>query len=80
MAEILAYCNESPKLKTRIMYQNNLSYDQLRSYLVLLTSNGLLTRDLGAFTTTEKGHHFLKVYAELKGVIPNRALEAIQGV
>jgi predicted transcriptional regulator len=73
MSEILECCRE-PKRKTRIMYGNNLSYEQMKNYLTFLTSNELLQNDLGAYSTTVKGHHFLKAYSELQNIVFNRCV------
>ena len=50
-----------------MMYQANLSYAQLKKYLMVLTERDLLRYDLDkqTFKTTEKGHKFLETYNQL---------------
>ncbi|MCD6509010.1 MAG: hypothetical protein J7L11_01270 [Thermoprotei archaeon] len=52
--------------KTRIMYEANLSYRQLKEYLELLLSSRMLALRGDAYHTTEKGRKFIKEYQELK--------------
>lgn len=62
------------KVKTRIMFQCNLSYNQLRNYIQLLLEIGLLDMQLSKknkkqiFRSTSKGLEFLKKYTELKKI------------
>jgi predicted transcriptional regulator len=53
--------------KTRIMYNANLSHDQLKEYLTVLTENNLLNYDAytQTFKTTEKGLKFLNTYSRI---------------
>lgn len=59
--------------KTHIMYQNNLSFKQLRAYLGFLTNNGLVREKLKSgssiFETTDKGIAFLQAYNSLKALL-----------
>ena len=75
MTDILVLCTRSSK-KTRIMYQTNLSYAQLKSYLELLTSRGLLQSNSGEFAATEKGLRFLDAFARLNGVLQDDSTRA----
>lgn len=51
--------------KTRIMYQANLSYVQVKKYLHELLENGLLKCDGDScYLTTKKGLEFLKMYED----------------
>ena len=51
--------------KTRIMYQANLNYVQLETYMKTLLDKGLLAREGGSsYLTTEKGQEFLRLYTE----------------
>jgi predicted transcriptional regulator len=65
---ILASCR-MPIGKTRIMYENNLSYTQLKRYLKLLASTGMLEnigeggRDL--YRLTAAGEEFVDRYGRL---------------
>lgn len=68
-ADIVADMLEVAKdgaIKTRIMYRALLSFPQLKEYLELLTDSGLLEyREDRMYYTTERGRHFLKMYAEV---------------
>ncbi|MFB0514387.1 MAG: winged helix-turn-helix domain-containing protein [Candidatus Bathyarchaeia archaeon] len=68
MAEFLDVAREGV-LKTRIMYQANLSFAQLNDYLTLLIDWNLLeavkTSDRTIYKTTEKGLRFLQSYREI---------------
>lgn len=66
-AEILRTC-QIPALKTKIMYQAYLSYQQLTEYLAQLTETEMLTYDKVSrcFSTTEKGSTFLHQYEKMK--------------
>ena len=68
IAEILLFCDRY-KAKTSIMYKTNLNYTQLQSHLNYLTSLGMLMREEGMYTTTEKGYHFLELFAELQRIL-----------
>jgi predicted transcriptional regulator len=62
--QILGAANGGGTKKIQIMYQANLSYAQLKKYLMVLTERDLLRYDLDTqtFKTTEKGHKFLETY------------------
>jgi predicted transcriptional regulator len=49
------------------MYKANLSYAQLKKYLIVLTENNFLRYDLDTqtFKTTEKGLRFLETYNQI---------------
>ncbi len=64
--EILAVCDGDEVNKTTIMYRSNLSYDQLRRYLSVLTEQDLIsTHEDGRFGTTPRGHKMLKQASSL---------------
>jgi predicted transcriptional regulator len=50
--------------KTRIMYQANLSFVQVKKYLHKLLEKGLLRYDGDCYLITEKGAEFLELYDE----------------
>jgi predicted transcriptional regulator len=52
------------------MYNANLSHDQLKEYLTVLTERDLLSYDLDShtFKTTEKGLRFLEIYNRMDGM------------
>ena len=63
--------------KTRIMYKAYLSYAQLKEYLSILITNGLLEENQAEklYKTTEKGIKFMRVYShmgELTGPLQNQ--------
>lgn len=58
---ILSVCDNGGINKTAIMYRNNLSYDQLRRYLSLLSDRNLIGRnEAGQFQITPTGRKTLK--------------------
>ena len=59
--DILKLCNNGGIKKTAIMYRGNLSYDQLRRYLTVLTRQEIVARnDSGNYEVTAKGQHTLR--------------------
>jgi len=67
ISQILEVANGGVMSKSKIMARANLSYIQLRDYLITLSDKELLNYDLDThtFKTTEKGLRFLKVYGQL---------------
>ena len=65
-AEILSLCKR-PQVKTRVMYETNLSWRMLQNYLSKLQSKGLLEvhHSLARYATTEKGLKFVEKWKEL---------------
>jgi len=68
IAEILLFC-EQQKSKTSIMYNANLNYSQLKNQINTLTFQGLLEKKVNRYTTTEKGYHFLELFAQLNDLL-----------
>ena len=68
LAEILLFCRKEEN-KTRIMYANNLNYDQLQNHLRFLNSRRLLTSENGKYVTTEKGFAFLKLFIGIHNLL-----------
>ncbi len=68
IAEILIFC-EAQKTKTSIMYNTNLNYAQLKHHMDALTAQGLLAKKTNKYTTTEKGYHFLELFAQLNDLL-----------
>lgn len=60
-------------LKTQIMYRANLSYTQLKKYLYLLLSSGLMAKTIlegkDIYVVTVEGAGFLGGYRELTKVL-----------
>ncbi len=71
ISQILETANGGVTTKIKIMYRTNLSYAQLKGYLMTLSDKGLLLYDLdtNTFKTTEKGLKFLEFYNMLDNVI-----------
>ncbi len=59
LAEVLARCSEG-KPKSRIMYENNLSYEQLQNVLSLLLSRGMLAMVDAHYITNRQRASFSK--------------------
>ena len=74
-SEILSLCNEKPEIKTHIMYKSNLSYDQLKNYILLLLELGFLCMQSSSdkknktLKSTSKGVKFLRKYAEIQAIM-----------
>jgi predicted transcriptional regulator len=68
VADILKHA-QAPTKKTHIMYECNLSFDQLKRYLALLKNRALIRRktDSGSvvYQTTRDGRDFLKEYSRI---------------
>ena len=59
--EILTLCGNGGINKTAIMYRSNLSYDQLRKYLAMLSEEDLIAKNgIGYFEITQAGEKVLK--------------------
>ena len=58
--------------KTKIMYKDMLSYNQLKEYLSVLIENNLIEYRDGnkTFKTTEKGLNLLKIHNEMIELLP----------
>lgn len=71
ISQILETANGGVSTKLKLMYKANLSYAQLKGYLITLTDKGLLSYDLNTNTlkTTEKGLRFLEIYNKLDDLI-----------
>jgi predicted transcriptional regulator len=72
--DILKVCNKGSINKTAIMYQSNLSYDQLKRYLTILSEQRMIGRnDSGNFEITDRGQ---KTLAKVSRVLEStRALQ-----
>ena len=51
------------------MYNTNLNYAQLKSHMSSLTAQGLLSKNLNKYVTTEKGYRFLELFAQLNDLL-----------
>ena len=70
IADILS-CTSQPINKTRIMYQANLSFAQLKVYIKRLKDYGLIEEKNSPITyrITEKGKKFLTIYSEIMEIL-----------
>ena len=74
--DILMLCENGGVKKTTIMYRGNLSYDQLRRYLTVLTKQEIVARsDSGDYQVTEKGQHTLSRVSTVVGVLSDLRTE-----
>jgi predicted transcriptional regulator len=71
ISQILETANGGITSKIKIMYEANLSYAQLKDYLMTLSDKDLISYDLDTrtFKTTEKGLRFLEIYNKLDDVM-----------
>lgn len=71
ICQILEVANGGVTKKIKIMYKVNLSYAQLKEYLMVLNERDLLRYDLDTqtFKTTEKGVRFLDNYNQMEAVM-----------
>jgi predicted transcriptional regulator len=71
ICQILEVANGGVTKKIEIMYKANLSYAQLKEYVMVLTESDLLRYDLDTqiFMTTEKGLRFLDAYNQMDAVM-----------
>jgi predicted transcriptional regulator len=67
ISHILETANGGITTKIKMMYKTNLSYAQLKDYLMTLSDKDLLRydSDTHTFKTTEKGLRFLEIYNKL---------------
>ncbi|MCW4051716.1 MAG: hypothetical protein NWE78_00730, partial [Candidatus Bathyarchaeota archaeon] len=66
VAEILRFCRK-PQLKTRVMYNSNMSWKLSQEYLSALESKGLLQIHHSPikYVTTQKGLRFVEKWSQL---------------
>lgn len=71
MKSILEAASGEWTTKTKVMYKAFLSFSQLKDYIALLTSKGLIDYDAsrGRFKTTAKGHKFLETYQDIQDLV-----------
>ena len=72
MAEIMEITKGS-QLKTRIMYQANLSFSQVNEYLSFMTKMGFLklheVKKQKLYETTPKGERYIENYMEMSSLL-----------
>jgi predicted transcriptional regulator len=71
ISHILETINSGVTTKIKIMVKANLSYVQLKDYLMTLYDKDLLNYnpDTHTFRTTEKGFRFLEIYYKLDDIL-----------
>jgi predicted transcriptional regulator len=71
ISHILETANGGITTKIKLMVKTNLSYAQLKGYLMTLNDRDLLRYDLDThtFKTTEKGLRFLEIYNKLDDIL-----------
>jgi predicted transcriptional regulator len=71
ICQILQVANGGVTRKIKLMYKVNLSYAQLKGYIIILTESDLLRYDLDTqtFKTTEKGLSLLEAYNQMSYVL-----------
>jgi predicted transcriptional regulator len=78
IADILEHA-QMPAKKTKIMYECNLSFNQLKRYLTFLKKRALIRRktDNGSviYQTTDNGQDFLKEYSSIARLLKSRELK-----
>ncbi len=79
MADILRNA-QNPAKKTHIMYECNLSFDQLKRYLNFLKKKALIEREIRSgsviYQTTTYGQEFLRRYSRVLGLLRPLALKS----
>ena len=70
ISDILKFCSE-PRSPTKVMYETNLSYKALKTYLAKLCSLGLLGQNSRKYVTTEKGRQFVLSLKDLENMLGN---------
>ena len=71
-------CDNGGIKKTTIMYRGNLSYDQLRRYLTVLTAREIAARnDAGTTQVTAKGQQILSRVSSVVGVLSDLRTELV---
>lgn len=80
MSQILETANGWNVTKMQIMYKANLSYAQLKDYLVLLTEKDFLQYEANTqtFKATEKGLRFLRIYNHIGDMIMEEEEQPLQ--
>ena len=68
MANILGLCVK-PQVKTRIMYNTNITFKQFEIYATVLKSHDLLIHETNRYTATEKGLQFINAFNRLQSTI-----------
>ena len=68
ISDILKFCSE-PRSPTKIMYETNLSYRSLKTYLAKLCSLGLLGQNSRKYVTIEKGSQFVLALENLENML-----------
>lgn len=68
ITEILKLCL-LPRTQTAIRGKTSLNHQQMKEYMELLETRGLLERNSGKYTTTRRGGSFLEAAVQLNLVL-----------
>lgn len=76
VCQILKVANDGVIKKIGIMYKANISYTQLKEYVMVLTESDLLRYNLDTqtFKTTEKGLRFLEAYNQMNYILMEKQI------
>jgi predicted transcriptional regulator len=68
--------DEGGTTKTRMMYKSNLSHDQMKDYLMILTESCFICYDVSTkrFRTTEKGLKVIEAYKRIEDMVSAQQL------
>jgi predicted transcriptional regulator len=78
LTEILQMARRSPK-KTTLLYKANLNHNLLNKYLNFLIEKGLLVRDNGVYSITDKGYEFLALSQKLQKLLEKEEIGRFKG-
>lgn len=70
ITEILKLCL-LPRTQTTIRGKTSLNHQQMKAYMGLLETRGLLERNSGKYTTTQRGGSFLEAATQLSLTLEN---------
>jgi predicted transcriptional regulator len=76
ICKILQVANDGVTKKTEMMHKANLSYTQLKEYMIVLTQGDLLRYDFNTqtFKTTEKGLSLLEAYNQMNHTLKEKQI------
>lgn len=75
--EILKSAGSGEATKTKIMYECNLSYAQLITYIEILEKNSFLKREGIYYSVTEKGFKYVKTFLDMQKLFSSSSHEEV---